>query len=62
MKPERVYELFLRFQPSNTIPIHLHPFKTITRFSYYFFSSSQLPRLIILFLLKKLVRTPTSPN
>jgi hypothetical protein len=55
MKPERVCEIFLRFQPPNTITTHLHSFKTITRFPFYSPSSSQLPRLIILFLLKKLV-------
>jgi hypothetical protein len=55
MKPERVCEISLRFQPPNTIIIHLHSFKTITRFPFYFPSFSQLPRLIILFLLKKLV-------
>jgi len=55
MKLERVCEISLRFQPPNTIIIHLHSFKTITRFPFYFPSFSQLPRLIILFLLKKLV-------
>jgi hypothetical protein len=55
MKPERVCEISLRFQPPNTIIIHLHSFKTITRFPFYFPSFSQLPRLIILFFLKKLV-------
>jgi hypothetical protein len=57
MKPERVCEISLRFQPPNTITIHLHSFKTITRFSFYSPSYSQPPRLIIIFLLKKLVGT-----
>jgi len=57
MKPERVCDISLRFQPPNTITTHLHSFKTITRFPFYSPSSSQLPRLIILFLLKKLVGT-----
>jgi hypothetical protein len=56
-KPKRVYEIFLRFRPPNIINTHLHSFKTITRFSFYSPSFSQLPRLIILFLFKKLVRT-----
>jgi hypothetical protein len=55
-KPKRVREISLRFQPPNTITTHLHSFKIITRFSLYFPSLSQLPRLIIIFLLKKLVR------
>jgi hypothetical protein len=55
MKPKRVREISLRFQPPNTIITHLHSFKTITRFPFYFPSFSQLPKLIILFLLKKLV-------
>jgi hypothetical protein len=54
MKPERVCEISLRFQPPNTITTHLHSSKNITRFPFYFPSSSQLPRLIIL---KKLVGT-----
>jgi hypothetical protein len=57
MKPERVCEISLRFQPPNIITTHLRSFKTITRFILYFPSFSQLPRLIILFLLKKLVGT-----
>jgi hypothetical protein len=57
MKPERVCEISLRFQPPNTITTHLHSFKIITRFPFYSPSSSQLPRLITLFLLKKLVKT-----
>jgi len=55
MKPERVCEISLRFQPPNTIITHLHSSKIITRFPFYSPSSSQLPRLIILLLLKKLV-------
>jgi hypothetical protein len=57
MKPERVCEISLRFQPPNTITTHLHSFKIITRFLLYSPSSSQLLRLIIFFLLKKLVGT-----
>jgi hypothetical protein len=57
MKPERVCEIFLKFQPPNTITTHFHSFKTITRFPFYSPSSSQLLRLIIIFLLKKLVGT-----
>jgi hypothetical protein len=57
MKLERVCEIFLKFQPFNTITTHPHSFKTITRFSFYFPSFSPLPRLIILFLFKKLVGT-----
>jgi hypothetical protein len=56
-KPERVCEISLRFQPPNIITTHLHSFKTITRFPFYSPSYSQLPRLIIFFLLKKLVGT-----
>jgi hypothetical protein len=57
MKPERVCEISLRFQPPNIITTHLHSFKIITKFPFYSPSSSQLLRLIILFLLKKLVGT-----
>jgi len=57
MKLKRVCEISLRFQPPNTIITHLHSFKTITRFPFYSPSSSQLPRLIIRFLLKKLIGT-----
>ncbi len=57
MKPERVRELFLRFQPPNPITTHLHSSKTITRFPFYSPSFSQLPRLIIFSFLKKLVGT-----
>jgi len=57
MKPERVCEIFLRFQPPNTITTHLHSSKIITRFPSYSPSSSQLPKLIILFFLKKFART-----
>jgi hypothetical protein len=56
-KPKRVCEISLKFQPPNTITTHLHSFKTTRRFPFYSPSFSQLPRLIILFLLKKLVRT-----
>jgi len=47
MKLERVSEISLEFQPSNTI----------TRFSFYFPSFFPLPRLIIIFLFKKLGET-----
>jgi hypothetical protein len=57
MKLERVCEISLKFQPPNTITTHLHSFKTTTRFPFYYLSFPQLPRLIILFLLKKLVGT-----
>jgi len=57
MKPERVCEISLRFQPPNTITIHFHSSKTIITFPFYSPSSSQQPRSIILFLLKKLVGT-----
>jgi hypothetical protein len=49
MKPKRVCEISLKFQPLNTITTHLHSSKTIIRFPFYFPSSSQLPRLIIFF-------------
>jgi hypothetical protein len=57
MKPEKVCEISLKFQPPNTIITHLHSFKTTTRFPFYVLLFSQLPRLIIIFLLKKLVGT-----
>jgi hypothetical protein len=57
MKPERVCGISLKFQPPNPIIIHLHSFKTTTRFPFYSPFFSQLPRLIILPLLKKLVGT-----
>jgi hypothetical protein len=57
IKIERVYGVSLKFQPPNTITTHLRSFKTITRFPFYSPSFSQLPRLIIIFLLKKLVGT-----
>jgi hypothetical protein len=53
MKPERVREISLRFQPPNIITTHLHSFKTITRFPFYSPSFSHLSRLIILFFFKK---------
>jgi hypothetical protein len=56
-KPERVREISLKFQPPNIITTHLRSFETITRFPFYYPSFSQLPRLIIHFLLKELVRT-----
>jgi riboflavin transporter FmnP len=55
-KLERICEISLKFQPPNIITIHLHSFKIITRFPFYSLSFSQLPRLIIVFLLKKLMR------
>jgi len=57
MKPERVCEISLKFQPPNVITTHPHSFKTITRFSLYYPSVFPLLRLIIIFLLKKLVGT-----
>jgi len=57
MKPDRVCEISLKFQASNTITTHLYSFKTITKFSFYFPSFSPLLRLIIIFLFKKLVGT-----
>jgi len=57
MKPEKVCEIFLKFQPPNTITTHPHSFKIITKFSFYFPSFSPPPRLIIIFLFKKLVGT-----
>jgi hypothetical protein len=56
-KPERVCGISLNFQPPNPITIHFHSFKTATRFPFYCPSFSQLPRLITLPLLKKLVGT-----
>ncbi len=44
----------LRFQPPHTITTHLHSSNTITRFPLYFPSFPPLPKLIILFFLKKL--------
>jgi hypothetical protein len=46
MKPEKVSEISLEFQPSNTI----------TRFLFYFSSFFLLPTLNIIFLFKKLVK------
>jgi hypothetical protein len=37
------YEISLRFQPPSIITTHLHSFKNITRFPFYFPSCSQLP-------------------
>jgi hypothetical protein len=56
-KPKRVCEISIRFQPPHTITTPLHSFNIITRFPFYSPSFPQLPRLIILFLLKKLVGT-----
>jgi hypothetical protein len=56
-KLERVCEISLRLQPPNTITTNLHSFKIITRFPFYSPSFSQQPKLIILFLLKRLVGT-----
>jgi hypothetical protein len=56
-KLERVCEISLRFQPPNIIITHLHSFKIIIRFPFYSLSYSQILRLIILFLFKKLVGT-----
>jgi hypothetical protein len=57
IKLERVYEISLRFQLPNTIPTHFHSFKTTTKCPFYSPSSYHLPRLILLFLFKKVVRT-----
>ncbi len=57
MKPEKVCEISLKFQPSNTITTHPHSFKIIKRFSFYFPSFFPLLRLIIIFLFNKLVET-----
>jgi len=46
MKPERVYEIYLESQPSNTI----------SRFSFSFSSFFPPPRLNIISLFKKLVK------
>jgi hypothetical protein len=46
MKPERVSEISLEFQPSNTI----------IRFLFYFSSFFPLPTLNIIFFFKKLVK------
>jgi hypothetical protein len=46
MKPERVSEIFLEFQP----------FNTIIRFSFYFSSFFPPPRLNIISFFKKLVK------
>jgi hypothetical protein len=46
MKPERVSEISLEFQP----------FNIITRFSFYLSSLFPPPRLNIIFLFKKLVK------
>jgi hypothetical protein len=54
-KPERVCEISLRFQPPNIIITNFHSLKIITRFPFHSPSLSQQPRLIIIFLLKKLV-------
>jgi hypothetical protein len=55
-KPKKVCEISLKFQPPNITTIHFPSFKTITRFPFYFPSFSQLSRLIIFFLFKKLVK------
>jgi hypothetical protein len=57
MKPKRVCEIFLRFQLPITIPIHFHSFKTTIKCPFYSPSSYHLPRLILFFLFKKVVRT-----
>ncbi len=56
-KFEKVCEIPFRFQPPNSITTHLHSFKFITSFPFYSPFFFQLPWLIILFLLKKLVGT-----
>jgi hypothetical protein len=57
MKPERICGISLKFQHPNPITIHLHSFKTTTRFPFYSLSFSLIPRLIILPFLNKLVGT-----
>jgi hypothetical protein len=57
MKPERVYGISPKFQPSNPIAIHLHSSKTTTRFPFYSPSFSLIPRPIILPFFQKLVET-----
>ncbi len=54
MKPKKVFEISLKFQLTNTLPIHFHSFKTITNCPFYSPSTYHLPRPIIIFLLKKL--------
>ncbi len=54
-KTERVWEIFLRFQLPNTIPIHFHSFKITTKCPFYSPFSYHLPKLILIFLLKKVV-------
>ncbi len=53
---------FSKVPTSQSITTHPHSFKTITIFPFYSPSSSPLPRLILLFLFKKLIRTNISPN
>jgi len=53
VKPERVCEISLKFQLSNTITTQPHSFKIITRFSIYFPFFSPLPRIIIISFFKK---------
>ncbi len=53
---------FSKVPTSQSITTHPHSFKTIIGFPFYSPSSSPLPRLILLFLFKKLVRTSISPN
>jgi hypothetical protein len=58
MKPEKVCEISLKFQPPNTISLpNPIPSKINTRFSLYYPSFSLLSRLIIILLFKKLVGT-----
>ncbi len=53
---------FSKVPTSQSITTHPHSFKIITRFPFYSTYSSSLPRLIFLFLFKKLVRINISPN
>ncbi len=52
-----VCEISLRFQLPNTIPTHFHSFKIITKRPSYYPFSYHLPKLILLFLLKKVMGT-----
>ncbi len=57
MKSKRLCDISLRFQFPNTILIHFHSFKTTTKCPFYSPSSYHLPRLILLCLFKKVVKT-----
>ncbi len=57
LNPRGFVKSFLKFQLPHTITTHFRPSKTITRLPLYFLYFSHFPRLIIFFLLKKLVGT-----